>query len=141
MGRIRQKCGAQVGLMGIQGTYLFAPLKGRIMTETEAVLETIKMWEYIAEHPECSKWEYLCGILGLRYGELPIAECFLCEEFRACDHCPLNTRHLQCGKMSSPWNLYYDTYYWRDNKCNRVITHEANRIVRACKRWLKKKEG
>ena len=79
------------------------------MTQREALEKTIKMWDWMAEHPGMDKLDYF-----LEEDILPIPHnaCYLCEEIdaRGCENCPLYGRwgssHLEAATCLSASSLY-----------------------------------
>jgi len=82
------------------------------MTETEAVKKTIEKWK------------------NRKAGIIDDTECVLCAIFDCDNRCPLDTPTLKCNARSSPWKM------WRDGVDE---SEQAQRIINACKRWLKKR--
>ena len=108
----------------------------------QAVKRTQKMWEWLSKNPQKNKFDYMDT---LKIDEKPffINQCFLCDEWIAlCSHgksspnfdtpCPLDTRALCCDRNNgNPFGAW---------SCETDIikrSNQANRIVNACKRWLK----
>jgi len=113
--------------------------------EINAVEKTIKMWEWLRDHPGKQKWQYLES-KGVK--RIPEHDCYLCEiwnnvcveyggNFKASGlflrDCPLGTRTLQCGHgTDSPFAE------WLEPMGDEGRSKQAQRIVNACKRWLKR---
>jgi len=115
------------------------------MTEIEAVERTIKMWEWLRDNPRGNKEDYFIENEGHPRPLGSGAQCYLCDKWiNYCQTgdgisytspCPLGSRILHCIKgTNSPWALW-------EIDADDEITHsrkQAQRIVNACERWLKK---
>lgn len=108
------------------------PLKKHI----NAVVKTIKMWEWLRNNSFSEKEDYL-NTHGLT-AQLK-EDCFLCycwidsKKKRDCGECPLSTKnHRCCIVMKSPF------YKWDHSHIVSTRTRNSQKIVDLCKEWLKK---
>ncbi len=111
-------------------------------TEIKAVQKTLIMWEWLRDHPDERKHDY---IERLPSDKQPIRrfDCYLCDiwigrcqrpkEYKT--DCPLDTKTLHCHNRCSPWHNWLPIY------SPTHATKQAQRIINACKRWLKKHGG
>ncbi|MCK5018382.1 MAG: hypothetical protein KAS32_15090 [Candidatus Peribacteraceae bacterium] len=104
-----------------------------------AVKKTVKMWEWFVNNPTKDKTDYFREhkIRGRR----PICECYLCSMwyYKCYGHtsgCPLDAPGLVCNVASDnpfeEWERYQE---YGDQKDAKI---QAQRIVNACNRWLRK---
>ena len=98
-----------------------------------AVKKTIKQWAWLRDNPDKFKEDYFKerGIIG----RPPIYRCYLCPIWYAhcmgCrSGCPLDAPGLVCNVDSN--NPYEEWESGVEKEKN------AQRIINACKRWLKK---
>ena len=96
-----------------------------------AVKETIKQWQWYKDNPDAHKLDYFEGGCSNLIGN-----CFLCEYIN-CNQgdfivglCPLDTNKLNCYNEGSPFDIWWGNGFTRKKQCDRIIS--------ACKRWLKK---
>lgn len=98
-----------------------------------AVKRTIHMYKALEEKPNWEKCDYFEEAMPFSQPLPIIGDCYLCDEFGCDGGCPLATRRLECTKSKgSPWREWAHA----DNEYHRK--RGADRIVRACRRWLKK---
>jgi len=115
------------------------------MTQKQAVEKSIKMWLWLAKHPEKNKRDYM----NLFHPRTEIIhDCFLCEVFwvrnakdeKECSECPLNSIELLCSneedETTAPWDLWLIA---KENCEIKEIKKQAMRIVTACRRWKAKR--
>ena len=104
-----------------------------------AVQETIKQWKWYKENPTEDKSDYPLFIdTPLKEGISIGSNCFLCEHFAndySCNNCPLNTKKLKClsGHENDPFSIWCYNYPYPE-----LRKKQCDRIINACKRWLKK---
>lgn len=107
-----------------------------------AIEESIELWQWLADNPECSKLEYFG-----RYYDYYWSNCFLCQYvkdlktennvegrlLRSCRlfNCPLKSKTL-CG-FSAKGSAFNN---WFNAEELSAGTHEALKIVRALKKIL-----
>lgn len=123
------------------------------MTEMEALKKCIKVWAWLADHPdEIKKTAYY--VLGLSKDKY---ECALCEYTistgNMCGYCPLygkwnkNNNYNTCMDRNSyytNWQNYcikYDRASFLKKYYARKIKVSANKIVLACEERLKGRES
>ena len=115
------------------------PLKKHI----NAVVKTIKMWEWLRDNPDRSKQDYLepLGIYQLiKHG------CFLCycwmgfgegecvdSNRYGCSNCPLDNK---IAKKCFAGNSAFKSWKWSERP--KTKAKYAQIIVDLCKKWLKK---
>lgn len=93
------------------------------LSETEALKETIKMWDYIAEHNLHNKFQYFKGKPS---EEIPFCWCYCCDfahkvakslpmlldKVNECQFCPIwknsNGSHWGCESLESPYRKWAD---------------------------------
>ena len=104
-----------------------------------AVKKTITMWEWLRNNPTKTKYAYF---IHKRINHKPQMNCYLCDEWIVglgeglCFGCPLGTKKLDCG--NSKVSPYHQWYYGLDRDEYDETTKQSQRIINACKRWLKK---
>lgn len=106
-----------------------------------AVKKTVTMWEWLRDNPKKDKIAYLRIPRTLRKNAaLPKwSKCYLCDiwnnasvECTEQSDCPLSTPKLMCNTAFN--NPFED---WNDN-IGVERSKQAQRIVNACKRWLRR---
>jgi len=114
------------------------------LTEREAVIETIKMWEWLRDNPGSKKYDYLRSVKGLlnNASGWPTCNCYLCtlrwfgSPHNYCQGCPLGGETLCCliNYGDSPYKLWHAAISVRDSS---EVAKQAQRIIDACEEWLK----
>ena len=96
------------------------------LTRREALVKTIEMWTWLAEHPEASKKDYFTEN---NIKDVPLHDCYCCEygkkihkDFASiCTICPIwictNGRVVGCFGSSSP---YFKWRYEAHSKSKRT---------------------
>lgn len=91
------------------------------MNQEDAVRRTIKHAQWHKKNPEALRSDYP-GYTG----------CPLCEVFSCSKGCPMSTPKLQCDVDTSPHSLFLI------RNPQPVRDKQPDRVIRACRRWLKK---
>ena len=114
----------------------------RFITDPKTALEkSIEMWEWLAEHPHKEKLDYFAD---KNIGEIPWADCYLCEycntvqeEHTHCEMCPVDwtgngnyEARYRCEHSNSPYKA------WRDNESGNEVEY-AKKVLDLLKNSLK----
>ena len=89
---------------------------------------TIKMWRYLALHPDIDKTFYLKRYGPEWFKDIAGNECFLCDLFTYCNRCPLTTHAGGCGSYNGVFTIW-DI----DSHSIEVREMAANMIAHLCK--------
>lgn len=113
------------------------------MERKEALEKTIKVWEYLRDHPEVvDKTEIPEELYNLIRHQK--ARCTLCTLYYPdegelgipCTDCPLYQSGNGCKEEGSPYLVWFNA----DLENTAMRRNAANRIVTACKEALKEEE-
>jgi len=113
--------------------------------EITAVKRTLKQWEWLVINPNKGKSDYFYAFPRLRRPNRFL--CYLCELWwkqspsdiilQCNKKCPLATRTLMCDSV--PENPFQGWSILPSGPSYETLrTYHANRIVKACRRWLRK---
>jgi hypothetical protein len=103
--------------------------------QIQAVKNTIEHWTWLKKNP--LKYTFHYPFKGIT----PFNSCYLCSAFPnkkfGCGLCPLNTKILLCCNKNEtdPYILHSDAISQHNIKESKK---QCQRIINACKRWLKK---
>ena len=130
------------------------------LAKRQSLEETVKMWDWLAKHPENGKQNYLREI---KYAHNLTNNCFLCEytlafdkkerpndkyHEEACHHCPIKwarydeVNALRCCDEKSPYALWEHVDTLLRNRYRRIWAAEQVRdLAKAALAALKRDES